>query len=76
MYIMYTSRYHRIMDRIASGEARAKFRELLNEVEVRGEHVEIHRRGITAAVVVPAAWYERAKAALEQVSKTREEQGR
>lgn len=64
------------MKHIGSDEARRKFSEYLDQVERDSEHVEIMRHYRPAAIWVPVEWYERAKAALEQVSKTREEQGR
>jgi prevent-host-death family protein len=53
------------MKSVRSDEARKRFRDLLNDVEHQGEHVEILRYKTPAAVVVPVEWYRHAKAALE-----------
>ena len=47
-----------------SGEARRDFRGLLNEVEHNGVHVTILRWHTPAVVMVPAGWYEQAKAQI------------
>lgn len=49
---------------LKSDEARRNFRGLLNEVEHNGVHVTILRWNVPAAVVVPADWYEEAKAQI------------
>ena len=53
------------MDSYTSEDARKEWRRILNEAE-RGEPVGITRYGKPLAVVVPADWYERAVAALEE----------
>ena len=54
------------MKQYRSDHARRIFREVLNEVEYGGEHVEILRYTTPSAVIVPEGWYKRASAALEQ----------
>ena len=51
------------MEQFGSEEARRNFRRILNDVE-RGDHVGVHRYSKPLAIVVPAEWYEKAKAAL------------
>jgi prevent-host-death family protein len=53
------------MKQVRSDEARRTFRELLNEVEHQGEHVEILRYQTPAAMLVPVEWYKQARRALE-----------
>lgn len=55
------------MRSIRSGEARDNFRDLLNDVEHHGEHITILRYNTPAAVIVPAEWYEQARAALGEI---------
>jgi prevent-host-death family protein len=55
-----------VKEQIGSDEARRDFRELLNAVEHNGEHVTVTRYNKPAAVVVPAAWYEQARQALDK----------
>ena len=45
---------------VSSDEARRTWRELLDAVQHRGEHVTVMRYGQAAAVMVPAGWYEQA----------------
>jgi PHD/YefM family antitoxin component YafN of YafNO toxin-antitoxin module len=52
------------METVKSEEARLRLRDLLNDVEHKGEHVKILRYQTPTAVLVPVGWYERAKAAL------------
>ncbi|MGW3427915.1 type II toxin-antitoxin system prevent-host-death family antitoxin [Streptomyces melanosporofaciens] len=47
-------------------DAREQFADLLNATQWQGKHVAITRHGKTAGVLVPADWYERARAALEE----------
>lgn len=47
---------------VRSEEARAKFRDLLDDV-ARGDHVYVLRYDKPAAVLVPVGWYEAIKAA-------------
>jgi len=47
---------------VRSDEARRNFRDLLNSVEHRGEHITILRYDLPAAVVVPVDWYRNALA--------------
>lgn len=47
-----------------ASEVRSQFREYLDKVERHGDHITIERWGREVAVLVPAAWYERACAAL------------
>lgn len=49
-------------------EAREQFAQLLNGTQWQGKHIAITRHGKTAGVLVPPDWYERASAALGEVS--------
>lgn len=53
------------MKTVQSEQVRRELRTLLNEVEGGGEHVGVLRYRTPAAVIVPYAWYEQARAALE-----------
>ncbi len=46
-------------------EARNQLGDLIERVRVAGEHIAISRYGKPSAVIVPADWYEQAKAAAE-----------
>lgn len=48
------------MPQMTAQESRTKFRELLNNAEVRGEPTAITRYGKPVAVLVPADWYAQA----------------
>jgi antitoxin (DNA-binding transcriptional repressor) of toxin-antitoxin stability system len=50
----------------SSDEVWRDFRRVLSAVESGGVHMIVKRYGIPAAVIVPVAWHERAKAALAQ----------
>ena len=50
---------------VRADEARAKLRDLLDEIAAQGSHVYVLRYDKPAAVLVPVGWYERAKAELE-----------
>jgi antitoxin (DNA-binding transcriptional repressor) of toxin-antitoxin stability system len=52
------------MRQVPSDKARRTFREILNDVEYKGEHVEILRYITPAAVIVPVEWHEAASADL------------
>jgi antitoxin (DNA-binding transcriptional repressor) of toxin-antitoxin stability system len=54
------------MKQVRSDEARRTFRDILNDVEHQGEHVEILRYKTPAVVIVPIEWYVHAKAALKE----------
>jgi prevent-host-death family protein len=43
---------------VSSDDARRRFRELIDDVAHRGEHVMIMRWKTPAAVIVPIKWYE------------------
>jgi prevent-host-death family protein len=45
---------------VSSDEARRAWRELLDAVEHKGEHITVLRYGKAAVVVVPAGWHEQA----------------
>lgn len=45
--------------RVRSDEARAKFRDLLDEVATQGEHIYVLRYDKPVAVLVPVDWYDR-----------------
>lgn len=47
-----------------SDEVRRRFRELLDAVEHKGEHVIVQRYTRPVAVIVPIDWYEQARQAL------------
>jgi len=51
------------MKQIGSEEARRTFRDLLDEAQ-RGESIAILRYDKAVAVLVPADWYEQAKALM------------
>lgn len=53
----------------SADEVRRHFARLLSVVEHRGEFVTITRYGTPVAVVVPAEWPQRVKAALEVARK-------
>jgi len=55
------------MKSVQSEEARRNFRAILNEVEHDGEHVEIQRYQVPAAVMVPPDWYRRTSAIVDAV---------
>jgi prevent-host-death family protein len=57
---------------IKSGEARAKFRDLLDQVMSGKGDVIIERNGKSAAVMIPAADYEEIRGKLEGVRAVRE----
>lgn len=46
------------MKPVRSDDARRRFRELLDDVEHKGEHVTIMRYQHPAVVIVPITWYE------------------
>jgi prevent-host-death family protein len=48
----------------SSDEARRRWREMLDAVEHRGEHVIVQRYTRPVAAVVPVKWYEQAQQAL------------
>jgi PHD/YefM family antitoxin component YafN of YafNO toxin-antitoxin module len=50
---------------VRSDEARAKLRDLLDEIAASGAQIYVLRYDKPAAVLVPVEWFERAKAALE-----------
>ena len=52
------------MSYASSDDARRRWREFLNAVEHKGEHVILQRYGRPAAAVVPVDWYEQAKRVL------------
>ena len=52
------------MSYASSDDARRRFRELLNAVEHKGEHVIVQRYAHPAAVIVPVDWYKQAKLVL------------
>jgi antitoxin (DNA-binding transcriptional repressor) of toxin-antitoxin stability system len=60
------------MKEYRSDEARRAFREILNEVEHQGEHVEILRYYTPAAMLVPMEWYEKALWAIGVVENNAE----
>ena len=47
---------------VRSDEARAKLRDLLDEIARDGAHIYVLRYDTPAAVMVPVEWYERVKA--------------
>lgn len=47
-----------------SDKIRRDLRDLLDDVEHKGEHVYVLRYDKPAAVIVPVSWYEEAKALL------------
>jgi prevent-host-death family protein len=49
---------------VSSEDARRNFRDLLNDVEHKKEHVTIMRYRTPAVVIVPISWYERTVKAL------------
>jgi prevent-host-death family protein len=57
---------------VKSGEARAKFRDLLDQVLSGKGDVIIERNGKSVAVLIPAADYEQIRPKLEGVRATRE----
>ncbi len=59
------------MKPVSSDDARRRFRELVNDVEIRGEHVTIMRYNTPAAVIVPIEWYEQTLKALAAESATK-----
>ena len=50
---------------VRSDEARAKLRDLLDEIAADGAHVYVLRYDKPAAVLVPVEWYEGVKRNLE-----------
>ena len=68
-YVPYNSCTMRCMKEVPTDELRATFRDTLNEVEYQGERIVVLRYGKPTAVIVPLAWFARAEAALEQVSR-------
>jgi prevent-host-death family protein len=50
---------------VRADEARAKLRDLLDEIAARGAHIYVLRYDKPAAVLVPVEWYERMKAQTE-----------
>lgn len=48
---------------VRSDEARAKLRDLLDEIAASGAHIYVLRYDKPAAVLVPVDWYEDAEAA-------------
>lgn len=50
---------------VRSDEARAKLRNLLDEIAVEGSHVYVLRYDKPAAVLVPVEWYEARRRELE-----------
>ncbi|MFD6911792.1 MULTISPECIES: type II toxin-antitoxin system Phd/YefM family antitoxin [Streptomyces] len=56
------------MPQVSAQTAREKFRELLNNAEVKGEETAITRYGKPVAVLVPADMWERMLAALTEKS--------
>lgn len=51
-------------EKVASDEARRRFRDLLDSVEHHDAHVTVLRYRKPAAVIVPIEWYEQAKGLL------------
>jgi len=65
----YGSYYNRSVDPetdrwVRSDEARAKFRDLVDEVSHEDAHVYLLRYDKPVAVIVPVEWYEQARATL------------
>jgi prevent-host-death family protein len=56
---------------VKSGEARIKWRDLLDQVLTGGGDVMIERNGKNIAVMIPAADYEQIQEALEDLRATR-----
>lgn len=52
------------MKPVSSEDARRNFRDLLDDVEHKEEHVTIMRYRTPAAVIVPISWYEQTVEAL------------
>ena len=50
---------------VRSDEARAKLRDLLDDIASDGAHIYVLRYDKPAAVLVPVDWYEDVKAKLE-----------
>ena len=50
---------------VRSDEARAKLRDLLDDIASDGAHIYVLRYDKPAAVLVPVEWYEDVKAKLE-----------
>lgn len=50
---------------VRSDEARAKLRDLLDDI-ARGDHIYVLRYDKPAAVLVPVEWYERVKAEQDE----------
>lgn len=44
---------------LPANEARTRWREVLSDVEHHGEHYQVQRYGLPAAMIVPVAWYEK-----------------
>jgi PHD/YefM family antitoxin component YafN of YafNO toxin-antitoxin module len=53
---------------VLSDDARKRFREILDDVEHHGAQYQIRRYQTPAGVLVPADWFERARALLETVA--------
>ena len=58
--------------RVKSGEARAKFRDILDQVLSGKGDVIIERNGKSVAVMIPAADYEQMRAGLDEIRAVRE----
>lgn len=54
-------------------QVRAALGDVLDRARLIGEHAAITRKGKTLAYLVPAEWYERARAAIGDPSDTKEE---
>jgi PHD/YefM family antitoxin component YafN of YafNO toxin-antitoxin module len=49
---------------VSVGEARGKFRDLVDDVTQNGAHIYVLRYAKPVAVVVPVGWYEEVKAKI------------
>lgn len=58
---------------VGSDEARRSFRDLLDAVEHKHEHITVLRYDKPAAVVVPVEWYEQARQALGNTTRRQQE---